>query len=262
MRVLIVLVLSIVGVLFPATMAGAIIGGTDDGSRHPYVGFIQVVDDLGAGYCTAVAISPTVVLTAAHCVTETEGPTEIHFFYDLDGSGFTFDTGLEGFDGKVAATAYVYPGFCAACGKGLPGYDKNDLAVLVLDQPIELPRYAQLPTVGQVTTLKNPSVTYVGYGVIAYTAGGGTPQQIFDYNFRRQTAMGSIITNKNVISTDFVSLSHAAGIRTCQGDSGSPILFGDTVLALLSFSNGQCTGGQYAFRIDSAEKLAFIRSFL
>lgn len=258
LRMVSAFVLAVIAVAFPANMAGAVIGGSNDGSAHPYVGFVLSQYDGYDEYCTGSAISATVVITAAHCV---DGAKQTFFLYDADGSGFSSPPG-GGIDGAIRATAHVYPGYCSPCGTGLKRYDINDLAVLVLDQPISLPRYAQLPAVGQVDTLKNPEVRYVGYGVIGYAAGGGKPQQIFDDNLVRRTAAGQIVTNNSVISKNYILLSHAAGIRVCNGDSGSPILLGDTVLGVLSFINGQCTGNANAFRIDSPEVLSFIRSFL
>ncbi len=50
---------------------------------------------------------------------------------------------------------------------------------------------------------------------------------------------------------------------TCFDDSGGPVLVGDTILAVNAFgTNGLCRGVNYAYRLDTPEALAFVRSFL
>ncbi len=56
-----------------APAAGAIVGGTDqtsDAFAAP-LAFLTITDSSGTGWCTGTLISPTVVMTAAHCVYET-----------------------------------------------------------------------------------------------------------------------------------------------------------------------------------------------
>jgi len=51
----------------------------------------------------------------------------------------------------------------------------------------------------------------------------------------------------------------------CFGDSGGPILLGDTDLAvgIASFvNNGQCAGNAFAYRLDTAESLDFLAPYL
>jgi hypothetical protein len=240
------------GVLTGVTPVQAVIG---DGGAHPYVGVVS-------SGCTGSAVSRRVVITAAHCGAD---GARTNFYFDVDGSGFIGDTVKPGFDGVVGGTTHQYPGYCTGCGNGLPGFAAPDLAVIVLDQPITLPRYAQLPPAGLVDTLKNPAVTYVGYGAdgIAHLPGTGTPTLTFEASFVRQTATGQVITDQARLSSDFVPLSSKQQVRLCFGDSGSPILRGDTAIAVMSIVNGSyCSSTSYAFRIDSPATLTFIRSFL
>ena len=64
MRRLLAMAVVVVGLVW-VVPGGAITGGTPDGEHHPYVAFVRNTEFA----CTAAAISPTVLVTAAHCFT-------------------------------------------------------------------------------------------------------------------------------------------------------------------------------------------------
>lgn len=249
------LILTIV-VLLALAVAGtalAITNGQPDGDDHPYVG-IALGPATGGGFwvCSAAAISPTVVVTAAHCF---EGPDVWVTFDEVPANFFQY-----------TGTWTPDPDWCIGCGNGLPGFDSHDVAVIVLDEPVALPRYAQLPTEGLVDTLPmKTDVDLVGYG-IQFDQGGG-PRYPEDGAFTRYYAPAKLVASKHVHSDEYIKLTAnpaqgKGGI--CFGDSGGPDLLGgtDTILAVNSYgANGNCAGVAYSNRIDTYA-LDFIGSFL
>jgi hypothetical protein len=250
----IVLAMVVMLSLVLAGSAMAITNGQPDGDDHPYVGMAVGWVAGQPGYvwiCSVAAISPTVLVTAAHC-------------FDFPEVWVTFD--------KDAADWFELPGtwtpdpdWCPGCGPGLPGFDSHDVAVIVLDEPVTLPRYAQLPTEGLVDTLKmNSDVDLVGYGY-QFDQGGG-PRYPVDGAFTRYYAPTQLVASKHVHSDEYIKLTAnpAQGKGgTCFGDSGGPDLLGgtDIILAVNSYvTNGNCAGVTYSNRIDTYA-LDFINSF-
>jgi hypothetical protein len=231
--------------LWAPPSAQAIIGGAPDGARHPYVGLLVTPE----GFCSGSLISSTIFVTAGHCGSEGEQV------------GITVAEHPTSSTQLVAGTFHQLPGFCNACEPGLPGFAVPDLAVVTLDSPITVGRYASLPTVNQSATLLKQSVTDVGYGVNGFSHGGGPPVEIF--NEARYFASLTLIPAQDTISDTYLKLSaNTKSGAICFGDSGGPVLAGDTILGVNSIVNGMCTASAYAYRVDTAASLAFIQQFL
>ena len=242
--------------LAAATLATAVTNGRPDNDGHKYVGImIQPIPGTElVSICTGVALSATTFLTAAHCA-DPAAPVLVSYKSGPPFGG-TFHSG----------TFYPHPDWCIACQPGLPGFDTHDVAVVVLDSPVDPGAFAQLPVAYFVDTLAmKAAVDIVGYGVQGFVRGGGPPTQVFLAT--RYYAPSQLIQSNNVKSDEFIKLTAnpaqgKGGI--CFGDSGGADFLGGTniILGVNSYvTNGNCTGVTYSQRIDLPEILQFINSF-
>ena len=126
---------SMVVALLVTVAAGAIpfaaigiTGGSPDGNGHPYVADVEN----GSGFCSGTLISPTVLVTAAHCFTATSWGTN-----SVTGAPqviATFDPTplLTPREDRVWWTGSYYPDPAfGAPGHGLPGFSTHDTAIVV-----------------------------------------------------------------------------------------------------------------------------------
>jgi hypothetical protein len=192
-----------VAVLLASGAALAITNGTADGERHPYVGaLVDAFDGETYPYCTGTLISPTVLLTAAHCYPETRD----HFyvtFKEKPTSVMSQDQGLRG-------TWHEHPTI--------------DIGVVKFAQPVSGITPAKLPTAGQVARQAKSTnkFTAVGYGGELAPKEPGGP--LIVYGDQREWAVS---TYKSFNGT-YLRLSQNQGSGgTCYGDSGGPNFFGE-----------------------------------
>lgn len=234
--------------LWPGS-AVAVLGGQPDTS-HPYVALVAE----GQTACSGALLSPTVMLTAAHCFAADSGgaPLAVHvYFGPAPAPNVDYYTGTFYFDHAFGAPS------------GLPGVDTHDIAVVIFSDPIPTTVtgvYAALPQAGIVDTLAmNAPIELVGYGFQGFAPGGGQPQPVG--GFMRLFGQTTLIASHDTISGEFAKLHSGA----CFGDSGGPDLEGGTnvVLAVNSFVNdGVCAGTTYSYRVDTQEARAFLGQYI
>jgi secreted trypsin-like serine protease len=250
MRIRLSLVLSALAALvLTALPAQAIVGGEPDDGAHPYVAAISN----GATVCTGTAISPTVLVTAAHCFAFPAQAVRVIFDEDFRSPTRTLRPG----------TWHAHPDFCATCDPEIRSA-LADVAVVVLAAPVALPRYAQLPAPGVVDRLpRKTAVEIVGYGTQQVDRVQGEPV-VAPASGLRMKGSAELIHRPRAIRDELLTVSaHQSRGRaaSCFGDSGGPILLGDTILGVTSFAqNDFCRVATWAYRLDTPAAQAFVNA--
>lgn len=248
------LVLAVLGVsLVP--LAHAVTNGEPDDGAHPYVGLVGFYDagDTYVQRCSGTLISTTVFLTAAHCTVSDTGAQLRRarvWFEDVVPPG-----ALSTKVGGVGGTVFAHPGFAGLAS--LP--DTNDIAVVVLDGPVTTQGVATLPAIDLLAGAgtKGTALTLVGYGNVSKSETG-------DRTRRRATAKLADLTGKQTAGINLKTKPGKDGGTFCFGDSGGPVLLGETnvVVALNSLVKQSCKGAALSFRVDTAAAQAFLAPFL
>ncbi len=241
------------------TSVAAITDGELDGDGHPYVG-LMVADDVDGNplwRCSGTLLSPTLFLTAGHCTEAPAARATIWFEADVE-SGIPDNGYPFGGDTSVDGTAHTHP-----------SYDPNafylyDLGVVVLDEPVDMAEYGELPELGvldQMATrrgLQDVTFTAVGYGLQEIN-----PVFVESERVRMVAYPHLVQINSPGFTGDFsilLSNNHATG-GTCFGDSGGPNFIGDSnvIGGVTSFGlNGTCGGTGGVYRLDTADDLDWL----
>lgn len=259
-----------------ASPSAAITGGAYDGNGHTYVGVVRN----GVMTCSGTLLSPTVLLTAAHCAAGMQSAFGANTLTGAPIVRVSFDPNLA--NTPADQRVYFYGSFYGdpALNLNLPNNvhdpDSHDVAIVVFTSagcalcagPVPasatLGRYGSLPAAGLVDTLPmNTRVDIAGFGVQDLLRGGGQkPQPDPASAFVRMSAGSELIASSTQTSGRFIRLHQNQG-GVCFGDSGGPDLLGGTttVLALNSYvSNDVCSGLAYSYRVDTPSALGWIRS--
>ncbi len=260
-RKLFVSSIALMAALLLVTPVLAITFGELDGNRHPYVGALLVAWPYPDGpidiVCSGTLISPTVFLTAAHCVNW------------LPSAGIPDDAVYVTFDSVYEiGSSTIYPGtYHVNPNYGHDQADPNDVAVVVLDEPIEDITPASLPAAGLLDRmkadgkLKGQPFVAVGYGTVRDDKTGGPHALYWEGARRFVTGTYDALTQ----SWLKISMNPATGDGgTCFGDSGGPHFLGDSrmVVSLTVTGDYNCRATDVTYRLDTKSARSYLAEFV
>ncbi|MET8081662.1 serine protease [Streptomyces sp. NPDC005303] len=230
----------------PVAADSIVLGGYPvDVSEAPWTVALSSRDRFGgtrAGqFCGGVAISPTKVLTAAHCMGEDvlgAPPEQMSDFRVIAGR-----TDLLSDQGKEIALreAWVNPGYD-------PQSNAGDFAVLTLAEPMPQNAVIAMAAGGDAAYTPGTSATVYGWGDVT---GGG------DYARRLRAARVHVLADPacgdaypggadgTYLADSMLCAGEETGGRdACQGDSGGPLVAQGKLIGLVSWGSGCGRAGQ------------------
>ncbi|MFJ6531553.1 S1 family peptidase [Microbacterium sp. NPDC091662] len=223
-----------------------IIGGQAvPNDAYPFMASLQAG---GESFCGGSLLGPTLVMTAAHCVTR---PNSLTSLPTVDVAGVSVVVGRtvlsDGTRGQERGLYEVAGGEPIVHPRYLAGDRAYDVAFLVLDAPVEGIVPVKLPTKGTDALLRpGQSATVIGWGNTD-TALRNFPDRL------RQVQVPLLETGECELSyNDFrpgVNLcAGVVGKDSCQGDSGGPLFrqppARETAYQIGVVSYGDGCGGQ------------------
>jgi hypothetical protein len=270
--------------LLSSTASAVMFGTVDQENNYPYVGLVLFYDEnlVPLWRCSGALISERVFLTAGHCTGYDPelglAPARAQVWFDVGPIPRDPDwqPGMSCL-GKFTG----YP--CAGGYWGTPhahpewtGYltipNTHDVGVVVLDEPVSMPKYGKLAPMNYLDELavrrglKNVKFTVVGYGL----------QMVRPHILAERTryvAEVMLVDLRSALNDGYnIQFTSNPGQGTgpggvCFGDSGGPVIhkgpYGEVIVAVNSFVlNQNCMGTAFAFRVDTAEAWELLEQYV
>jgi trypsin len=236
-----------------------IVNGEPTGSAYGNVGAVMfdfASDGLDADdwFCSGSLISPTVFLTAAHCLEFLPANAQVYVTFK--------PSAAEGVATAIAATSFHFdPLF------GHDSANPHDIGVVLLPAkrtrgitPLRLPPAGYLDQLADKNGLKDQKFINVGYGGDVPATG----QPIVTYDGVRKSSVSTYMA----LEANWLWLHMNASTGNggdCYGDSGGPKLLASNpnmVLALVVTGDAICRATTKDYRVDSPTARAFLGAYV
>jgi len=239
-------------------------GEPDEYEYYPNVGamILQFNGEFHV-FCSGTLIAPDVFLTAAHC-TETAQSLGI----PQDEAWVTFDAVFDEDSTMHRGTYSLNPNY------GHDMHDRQDVAVVILDEPIydivpaELPPQGYLSDMKENKELKDQQLVTVGYGLVRNDKTkswksiiGGWP--IANYSQRRFVEQTYL-----ALAPYWLTLSKNPATGSgggCYGDSGGPHFLlsnSNMVVSLTVTGDHWCRATEMTYRLDTDSARSYLADFV
>ncbi|GGQ04156.1 serine protease [Streptomyces griseomycini] len=205
-----------------------VVGGTTTTtSAYPFM--MQITDASQDQFCGGTLVSPTKVVTAAHCmVGETTSSVRVV-------GGRTYLSGTNGTVARVSGI-WIHPDYRRVT-RG------DDVAVLTLSTPMPYTPAGYVSSSDTSVYAAGTTARVLGWGTTS--SGGSSSDQL-------RTATVPTVSDASCrgsygsrfVQSDMVCAGYSAGgVDTCQGDSGGPLLIGGRLAGITSWGDGCAAAG-------------------
>jgi hypothetical protein len=215
-----------------AMTSSAIQGGTTDTTHTFAVGVVQLAQEAQnmVAFCSGVLLAPNLVATARHCVAELASTT-IDCTTSTFGALYPASQVLVTIDTTITMNSmfYVVSKVIVPTGANQTSVCGNDIALMILDQNITLPEYAE-PVINPPMTSAQyrPVVTAIGYGIDTPTDTQGNSAGIRRIRenvpltcIPNDSSFTDCFANDPTAKSVLTAAEFVSGDSTCEGDSGS-----------------------------------------